>query len=124
MASLRSDQFEEFLAEIANRVFYSQSSLPTPVLLDKLRAVILEEINEGSLKELHAFTKDGFYAYRLPWPKGQVLEDGSERITIEDFSYAWRPLPVKDVAASKKDSLEAFQVSSWILDELMEATFQ
>ena len=124
VSSLDEAQFEEFLTEIANRVYYTESSLPTSLLLDKLKAMILPEMIEGSLKELHAFTKEGLCAYRLPWPKGQIQEDGSEKVKIEDYTYKWRPPVTETMVTSKLDGLEAFEVVSWLIDDLIASCFK
>lgn len=118
VGSLDEEQFEEFLAEAANRIFYLESYLPTPLLLDKLKAIIFQEMKDGSLQELHAFAKEGLCAYRLPWPKGNPQEDGSEVLRIDDFAYNYKPI-MSTTTSNDQKKLEAFMISSLIIDEML-----
>jgi hypothetical protein len=119
--TLDIDEFELFLAEAANRIFYEESYLPTYILLEKLREVIVEEIQTGTLQELKAFVKQGLPAYRLPWPKGTVVAEGVEKLTLDDFKPKWEPFH-PELVVSKVDSaqkLEAFQIAMCLIDELV-----
>lgn len=122
--ALDESQFEEFLAEAANRIFFSGSSLPTVILLDKLKDVILEQIYNGGLKELQPYAKTGLKAYRIPLPKGQLQEDGSEKIALEDFKYEFKSPLALCGATTDQGKLEAFAASNAILDELISSVIK
>lgn len=94
------------------------------MLLDKLRSVIVDQINNGCLSELKAFVKEGLQAYRLPLPKGEVQEDGSEKILLDDFSYKWRPLLDSDTVCSSKDKVDAYHTCSSLLDDVISDLFE
>lgn len=113
-----------FLAEAANRIFYEESAYPTVVLLDKLRGLIVEQIEDGSLGELRAFTKEGYQAYRLPLPSGEVQEDGSEKIMLSDFKSKWTPDLDEGTMSSNSENLEAYQTCLSLVDDLLSSLFQ
>ena len=114
--------FEVFLAEAAIRGFYSESHLPTAVLLDKVKERAIQKIEKGPLQDLHAFIKEGLKAHRLPFPKGEKKTDGTEKITLEDCKYDWDLAKIQGFKTTPEENVKQFDSYSLvtcIIDDLI-----
>ncbi|MEN9475170.1 MAG: leu/Phe-tRNA-protein transferase, partial [Pseudomonadota bacterium] len=92
---------------------------------DKLKALVVHQIRDGSLTELTAFVKEGMKAYRLPLPKGEKQPDGSEKVLLDDCRYVTQLslLPAfQPATAELQASFESFALVASILDDLVSAS--
>lgn len=114
--------FEKFLIESAYRIFSQENYQTAPLLLDRLRKQIVEEVNNGgALKDLIPFTKVGLKAYRLPWPAGEKVSEGVEKIILDDYRYSKSQELSGTVCCTKPEELASYSLCLSIIDDILDA---